>query len=288
MTRHPTPLPFRWTLAALALVAALAACDHRTPAERAAEPVAEKNAAARGGLAAWRRVKAMALAGTLEAGRPRDQLKLAQSYLRQARQTKADVRKAALHPPGSDEKPVQLPFTMELRRPRQSRLEIRYQGQTAVQVYDGSKGWKLRPWLGRREVEPFTDEELRQAAQQSDLDGPLLDYAAKGNRLELEGTEPVEGQEAYRLKVTSPDGQVRHVWVDAKSYLDVRVDGTRRLDGKPRVLWTTFRDFRSVDGLMVPYVLETSVEGVKGAEKIVVERVAINPPERDARFARPD
>jgi hypothetical protein len=194
-----------------------------------------------------------------------------------------------VHPREADaDKPVQLPFVMELKRPRKTRLEIRFKGQTAVQVYDGHQGWKLRPFLGRREVEPFTAEELRVASAQTDLDGPLIDYARKGNKVELEGTEPVEGHDAFRLKVTSEDGQVRHVWVDTQTYLDVKVDGSRRLDGKPRPVWTTFRDYRPVNGLMIPHVLETTVEGVPGSEKILVERVALNPQLDDAQFSKPD
>ena len=126
------------------------------------------------------------------------------------------------------------------------------------------------------------------ASTQTDLDGPLIDYAAKGNKVELEGTEPVEGRDAFKLKVTSAEGQVRHVWVDKQTYLDVKVDGTRRLDGKPRPVWTYLRDYRPVNGLMIPHVLETTVEGVPGSEKILVERVALNPRLDDARFAKPD
>ena len=39
-------------------------------------------------------------------------------------------------------------------------------GDTAVQVFDGQQGWKLRPFLGRREVEAFTPAELAQAQEQ--------------------------------------------------------------------------------------------------------------------------
>jgi hypothetical protein len=39
-------------------------------------------------------------------------------------------------------------------------------------------------------VEPFSNE--LKAFVQSDLDGPLVDYAAKGTKVELEGNEKVE------------------------------------------------------------------------------------------------
>ena len=191
-------------------------------------------------------------------------------------------------PPRRPSEPVQLPFVMDLQRPRKMRVEIQFQGQTALQVYDGSKGWKLRPFLNRHEVEPFTAEELKAAGAQSDLDGPLIDFAAKGSKVELEGLEKVDGRNAYNLKVTDKGGHVRHVWIDAESFLESKIEGTpRRLDGKYHPVAVYFRDYKAVNGLMMPYVLETAVEGVKETEKIQIEKIVLNPKLDEARFAMP-
>ena len=252
-----------------------------------AQQVVDKKVAARGGLTAWRAVKSMSMAGSLDAGkvdtRPVQERVGDQPGSRASRRVRPEVAKS-----GEESlKTVQVPFVMELQRPRKMRLEIQFNGDTAVQVYDGVAGWKLRPFLERREVEPFTPEELKVAAQQQELDGPLVDYAAKGNKIALEGMEPVEGRKAYKLKVTLKDGQVRRVWVDAETFLDVKIDGTRRLGGKSRTVATYLRDYKSVNGVKVPYLLETKVEGVNGSEKIQIEQVALNPKIADIRFAKP-
>jgi cytochrome oxidase Cu insertion factor (SCO1/SenC/PrrC family) len=256
------------------------------PAGRAGR-IAARNAAARGGLEAWRAVRSMSMSGELEAGVRRDPVRLAMAYESQIL-AKTSARRAQGRRDPTAQKPVQLPFTMELRRPRQSRLEVRFRGQTAVQVFDGKEGWKLRPFLGRREVESYDSEELRLAAEQAELDGPLIDYSAKGNRLALLGTEKIEGRDTYKIRVTSANGQVRHVWVDVHNDLEVRIDGSRRLDGKPRSVWTDYRDYRAEGGLMIPHVLETTVEGVAGSEKILIDRVEINPNLGDGRFSKPE
>jgi hypothetical protein len=268
--------------ALVALAVALAACS---PSERAARRIADRNAEARGGLKAWRAVQTMSMSGKLDAGVRRDPVKLALSY--QARNAAGSGRNRAIGLGLAAEKPVQLPFVMELARPHQSRLEIQFQGETAVQVYDGHEGWKLRPFLGRREVEPYSPEELRNAAEQDQLDGILIDYAKKGNRLRLVKTEKVEGRDAYKIKVTLPSGSVRNVWVDKETSLEAKIDGTRQLDGKPHAVSTYFRDYRQVDGRLIPHELETVVDGVKGSEKILIEKVAINPPLANARFEMP-
>jgi hypothetical protein len=68
----------------------------------------------------------------------------------------------------------------------------------------------------------------------------------------------------------------------------VKVEGTpRRLNGKFHPVETYFRDYRSVNGLMIPYVNETVVESVKKTEKIMVEKVIVNPNLEEARFSKP-
>lgn len=272
----------------VALIVVPVGCSKQTEAEKAAVSIVKKNLAARGGLEKWRAIKSMTMSGQMDAGKIRSADDVRASMQPQA--SAVSARRAVIKKLKSadpEDKTVRLPYVMEVERPRKMRLEITFQGQTAVQVYDGTHGWKLRPFLGRHEVETYTADELKLASEQQELDGPLIDYARKGNQVELEGTEPVEGRDAYKIKVTLKDGQVRHVWLDKDNYLDVKVDGTRRMDGKPRAVSTYLRDYKSVNGLMIPHVMETSVEGVSGSEKIVVEKVAINTPIDDARFGKP-
>jgi hypothetical protein len=59
------------------------------------------------------------------------------------------------------------------------------------------------------------------------------------------------------------------------------------MDGKMRTVWVTQRDFRSVKGLKVPFVQETSVEGYADTHKMVLEKVVLNPQLDDSQFAKP-
>ena len=192
-----------------------------------ADQVIAKNVQARGGLKRWRAVHSMSMSGKLDAGKIRtmDAEKTSLDH----RKARAGIRRALLErEKGAADagKNVQLPFVMEMQRPRKNRLEITFQEQTAVQVFDGVNGWKLRPFLGRNDVEPYTPEEMKATSQQQDLDGPLIDYATKGTKVKLDGVDPVDGRNAYKLQLTLKDGTVRYVWVDAKTFLDVKIDGT--------------------------------------------------------------
>ncbi|MGA7178362.1 MAG: outer membrane lipoprotein-sorting protein [Thiobacillaceae bacterium] len=232
------------------------ASSHITrPSKLSAAQIVEHNVAARGGLKAWRAVNTLVLAGQLEAG---------------------------------GKKNTDLPFVMDMKRPHKSRLEIVFEDQTALQVYDGSKGWKIMPFLGRDEVEPFTPDEAKLAANWAELDGPLVDYASKGTRIKLQGKEAVEGHDAYKLLLTMRDGVQRHVWIDAKTFLELKIDGDpHRLDGKIRNVAIYYRDYRAEHGLMIPHTLETVIEGGLKSHKMNIEQVMVNRPLGDTLFAKP-
>jgi outer membrane lipoprotein-sorting protein len=275
----------------LCIPRALVAADAKTArANLSAVQVVEKHVAARGGLQAWRAVQTLSVSGTLDAGSGDStarSIKLAQRRMgATAKKGRVDTTVGA--DKGEAIQQVQLPFTLDMKRPRKSRLEIIFAGKTAVQVYDGTNGWKLRPYLNRNDVEPFTAEEAKSETAKADIEGPLVDYAAKGTKVELAAVERVEGHDAYKLKLTMKNGDVQHIWIDAQSFLDVKIDGLpRRMDGRMRNVWIYQRDFRSVQGLMMPYVLETAVEGVPQTHKMTIQSVAVNRALDDSRFAKP-
>ena len=277
----------------LAFAISLAAAQN-APAPQAKLSAAEivgKNVAARGGLQAWRAVQTMSLSGNLGAGGNQ------RAPLAAPPPDGRSVRKTAASRPADE---VQLPFVMELQRPRKMRFELQFNGQTAIQVFDGANGWKLRPFLNRRVVEPYTADEMKTASMQADLDGPLVDYDAKGTRVELAGMEQVEGRDTYKLLLTMKNGQAMHVWIDAATFLEAKVEGQpRRLDGTDHPVEVYYRDYRPVSGLQIPFVLETQVLPVAKtalgfkdppvpAEKIIVDKVVVNPRFDEAHFSKPE
>ena len=84
-------------------------------------------------------------------------------------------------------------------------------------------------------------------------------------------------------------GQVRYLWVDAQTFLEVKIEGVpRRMDGTMRPVEIYYRDYKTVNGLMVPYVLETTVQGVRQSHKMIIESVVVNPRLDDSLFMSPN
>jgi hypothetical protein len=90
------------------------------------------------------------------------------------------------------------------------------------------------------------------------------------------------------LRLTLRNGDKRYLWVDAASFLEVKIDGQpRKLDGKLRHVAVYFRDYKTEHGLTTPRVQETTVEGVKQPYKMTITRVVVNEPMDDSLFQRP-
>jgi hypothetical protein len=288
---------FRRICGCLILAACMAEAAAAAPAQAklSAAEVITKNVAARGGLETWRAVKTISLSGKMGVGGNQ------RATLQLPTQAQATVvtRKADEKLPSRRVEEVYLPFLMELARPLKLRFELQVAGKTALQVYDGANGWKLRPYLNRLEVEPYTADEMKAASMESELDGPLVDYAAKGTRVESDGIEKVEDRDTYKLKLTLKSGGVTHVWVDAKSFLETKIEGQpRRLDGVYHPVEVYYRDYRNVSGLEIPFVLETRVLPVTKTamglrdtpvppEKTLIEKVVINPQFDAGLFSKP-
>jgi hypothetical protein len=124
-------------------------------------------------------------------------------------------------------------------------------------------------------------------AEQADLDGPLVDYAAKGHQVELVGRERVEGRDAFKLRVTRKDGSVEVYFLDAGSYLPFRVEGRRTVRGAEIEGEGTVGDYREAGGFLWPHSIRNGVKGRPEKQTVTIEKIEINPPIDDARFRKP-
>jgi outer membrane lipoprotein-sorting protein len=182
---------------------------------------------------------------------------------------------------------MEAPMVIETKRPNKVRLDIVVQGMTLSQAYDGKQGWLHNPFAGGKNAEPMSPEDLRDAEEQADMDGPLVDWKAKGNKVELVGKEKVEGTDTYKIKVLLKNGNIRYFYLDADSYLDIKTEGKRTVRGTERESEQTIGDYKDVRGLMIPHSMEGGIKGQPQKQKITIEKIELDVPIDDSRFAMP-
>jgi hypothetical protein len=181
---------------------------------------------------------------------------------------------------------LEAPITIEMKRPRSARMEFTIQGMTGVQAYDGQKAWGISP-MGSRQPEPMPAEMAKDLDNQADIDGPLVDYKAKGHQVELVGKEKLEGRDAWKLKLTLKSGDVRHVYIDALSHLEIRNESRRTIRGTEVELENTIGDYKEVGGVLWPHSIHSGAKGRPEKQTFVFESIEVNPAIEDGRFKMP-
>jgi len=183
---------------------------------------------------------------------------------------------------------MEAPLVMEVKRPGMTRLEFTLQGMTGVQAYDGKEGWMLMPFMGKKDPEPMSADDLKEAEEQADMDGPLVDYKSKGHQVELLGKEKVEGSDAWKLKVTMKNGDIAYLYLDGEYFLQIKSETKRKIQGNEVEVEGSIGDYKEVEGLMLPHSMEAGLKGSPQKQKIVIEKVELNVPMEDSRFKMPE
>lgn len=239
----------RKVIAALAVGLALAV----PAAAQTVDEIIAKNIAAKGGMDKLKAVKTVRMTGRMTIG------------------------------PG-----IEAPVVMELQRPNTMRMDLTVQGMTLSQGFDGTKAWILNPLQGSKVAQEMSAEEKSMVEEQADIDGPLMDYKAKGHKAELLGKEKVEGSDAYKLKVTLKNGVIRTFYIDAEHFLEIKEESKRTIRGTETDGDTIYGDYKEVGGMMFPHSIDGGQKGSPQRQKLVVEKIEINVPLDATRFKMPE
>jgi hypothetical protein len=180
------------------------------------------------------------------------------------------------------------PFLAEFKRPGKMHNEVTIQNRTVVRSFNGKDaGWVTNPFAGKDTPEAMSADEVKDAVNEADFDGPLVDAKAKGNTIELAGTERVEGRDAYIVKVTHKDGQVSSYSFDTKTFLLAKWSGVDTVNGETVTRETYFHDYRDVGGLKFAFELVSNTPGADVTQRIVVDKIELDPQIDDGRFGKP-
>lgn len=236
----------------MALLAVLLLGTVAAPAQTLEEIVA-KNTEARGGLAKIKAIQSARMTGTMTMGQG-----------------------------------LEASTVIEFKRPKMIRQEFTFQGMTGITAYDGKSGWQVMPFMGKKDPEPLSADDLKEMEDQADVEGDLIDWKEKGSKVELLGKDKVEGTDAWKLRVTLKNGTVKTLWLDTDSFLEIREESKRKVQGNEVEFVTTLGDYKEVGGLMVPFSFQTTPKTGSGSQTISIKTVEFNIPVDAAKFRMPE
>jgi hypothetical protein len=176
----------------------------------------------------------------------------------------------------------------ENMRPSLVRQTFSLQGMTAVQAYDGSAGWQIQPFGGRKDPEMMGEDDMRDLLIDSDFDGPLVDYKAKGNVVEYLGHDIVDGDDALRLKLTLKNGDILYYYLDPDTYLEIRKETQEFIRGSVRESASDLGSYKPIAGVMYPFSIASGPKNDPTSwQTVTVEKIEVNVPLDESEFALP-
>jgi len=183
--------------------------------------------------------------------------------------------------------PIRVEYRQEIKRADKVREEYVIQGLAQVQAYDGKTGWQISPFGGRKDPELLSQDDLKSLVVDSDIDGPLVEYKAKGHKAELAGHDSVEGTDCFKIKLSLKNGDVRYYYLDADSFLELKIEVQTTIRGTLQESELYFGDYEQVNGIYYPFAIDQAQKGSASRTQISVEKIEQNLPLEDSRFSMP-
>ena len=180
---------------------------------------------------------------------------------------------------------MDLPLEFHFKKENNFRLEVDFMGQKMIQIYDGKEGWMYNPMAGPDPIELPPDQLDNMKKQNENIMSPFANLRKDSAKVELAGNETIDSKDCFKILVTDKGGKTSTLFVDAKSYMPVKaVSKTAGPDGTETDQEVLFKEFKNIDGVMIPQLMETNAGGMTGSIKI--ELFEVNKPIDDKLFKK--
>ena len=167
------------------------------------------------------------------------------------------------------------------KAPSKAMVTITINGAVFSQGFDGKAGWSSDPQNGLRDQ---TGDELAETRRDADFYLPL-DMHTLYSKFKITGTEDVDGHSTYAVEATPADGgDPEKLYFAVDTGLLVRSIAQRHTPDGVTPLQEDFTDYRTVDGITVPFQTHTSGQL---DFTIRMDEMHHNVAIEDAKFAKP-
>ncbi|MEN8202071.1 MAG: hypothetical protein ABFS28_05695 [Bacteroidota bacterium] len=172
------------------------------------------------------------------------------------------------------------------KKPDKIRVEVQVMGNTIIQAYDGTNAWAINPMSGSADPIDMTGPEADGMIETSDMEGLLWNYEEKGHQLELEGSEEVDGSEAFVLKLTKQNGNIDYYYIDSENYVILKVKSKVIMNGSEIEVEALMSNYQEVDGYLGAFTTEQRYNGQTGLT-IQLSEIKYDVEVDDAIFVKP-
>ena len=158
----------------------------------------------------------------------------------------------------------QAPVVEYLVQGKGFKTETDFQGSKIIQCITDKGGWSINPMAGATEAMAMPEEQYKGSKDQIFLGGALVDYAAKGNKVELLGKE----ENNYKIKVLNGTTESTY-YIDGTTWYITKTTSKGEMMGQPVEVVVTLSDHKKTDfGIVLPFSRNIDLGGFSMSAKV--------------------
>ncbi len=133
------------------------------------------------------------------------------------------------------------------------------------EVFDGTAGSSVQGPQKR----DMTADEIKEKKDAKHV-FPELFYNDGSYKLEVTGTDKVQGKDAYKLKVTGASGKATTQYYDIASGLLVKEESTTSVNGQDVTQSVEYSDYKKVGAVSLPFTNTITAQSAMGSQEFVI------------------
>lgn len=167
---------------------------------------------------------------------------------------------------------IAIPFVTQSIQEKASRMDAEFQGMKIVEIVTPQAGWSMDGTRGESTLKPMSQDDLKTKVDVLDIQDQLIDYAQKGHKVEMLGKDEAEGNEYYKVKLTTKEGTDKVYFFDIKTYLPYKVENTMNVSGQEIKVEVKYLDYQTLEN-----GVKRAFKQEMGPMMMVSKKITINP-----------
>jgi hypothetical protein len=162
------------------------------------------------------------------------------------------------------------------------RQDIAVMGMNGYEIVTNTQGWSFMPFQGQTKPEAMTADDVKNAQDDLWIQDEFITYKELGKKLELIGSDDMDGTECFKLKMTDKNNQETTYYIYKTDYNIIKSVSKVKANGKEVEVASMYGNYKKTEeGL----VFAMSNSGGYGPMEIT--KIEVNPKIDEVIFQLP-
>ncbi|MES2006157.1 MAG: hypothetical protein V4450_16690 [Bacteroidota bacterium] len=168
---------------------------------------------------------------------------------------------------------IAIPYTLQGVHMKGMRIDAEFQGNKIIDIVTPDKGWSQNPLAGKASLDPISADELKSKVDDLDLQDAFIDYKTKGSSVEFLGKDEADGNEYFKVKLTTKNNNEKTYFIDTKTNLIYKVESIVKQQGQEVKSSVKYLDYQTTD-----FGIKMAFKQDQGMMMMVTKKVTVNAP----------